>query len=65
MYDKCVSIIEWPQRLHSNDYPSSYLDIEMLINNSNQNRIINIKPVGKKWEEKIIDIGLPSLKSST
>ena len=28
----------------------------MLINNNNQNRIINIKANGKKWEQKLLDV---------
>ena len=55
IYDKSLCIIEWPERLHKNDYPSNYLDIELLINNNNQHRIINIKPIGENWKKKLKD----------
>lgn len=52
IYDHSICLIEWPQRLGVDLLPESYLavDISILTQDSRQ---IELKPVGKKWMDKL------------
>lgn len=43
IYDRCLCIIEWPERISSKFYPSKCITIQMKINNENEHRHVLIQ----------------------
>ena len=52
IYDNSICLIEWPQRLGVDLLPESYLAVDISIL-SQDSRQIELKPIGKKWMDKL------------
>ena len=64
--DECISLIEWPSRLGANT-PDERLEVtisidkddlvqDSLMGGEETARILELKPFGKRWEQRILEI---------
>ena len=59
IYNKCLCIIEWSQRIDKIFYPVNYLDIKISIDNNTENRMITIIPSASnqnKLHDKLVEL---------
>lgn len=61
IYNSCICIIEWPQRIAESDMPESYIDIRISIG-GDEIRTASINPVGDVWVSRLLGTDLLRMK---
>ena len=56
IYSSSLCIIEWPERLKTNDFPKEYLELSIHIQGSTQSRTIVATLAGDRWIKKRVEL---------
>ena len=57
IFANSITLIEWPQRIDIDVLPSSYLEIDITIEDG-ETRVISFTSIGNQWNDKIDELDL-------
>ena len=53
IYSSSICLIEWPQRLAEEFYPSVYLSVTVSIHPGDERRVVAMESRGQRWDERL------------